>query len=60
MTEFVLLPGVWNGPWAYADVAAHLVGAGHPAHAAGWLGAGDCSGPAGVNLRTDADQVFRL
>ncbi|MFD9333274.1 alpha/beta fold hydrolase [Streptomyces sp. NPDC060028] len=32
MTDFVLVPGVWLGSWAWEEVAAHLRGAGHRAH----------------------------
>ena len=32
MTTFILVPGLWLGAWAWADVARYLRAAGHTVH----------------------------
>jgi hypothetical protein len=58
MATFILIPGGWQGGWAYEKVANLLIARGHKAQALTLAGLGEDPAPA-ANLATHIDETVQ-
>src|SRR5580698_8480926 len=58
MAKFILIPGGWQGGWAFEKVANLLIGQGHKVHALTLAGPGEVSAPA-TNLAFHIEEAVQ-